>query len=158
MSIVEITVRKLDASRREVWSYPAIVLERAADHLLVEARFGRDRVDLGYVVFERGDRFLEWFYSDRWYNVFEVHSVRDDRLKGWYCNLTRPAVIGEREVSAEDLELDLWIDPGGQIILLDQEEYEALALIDAERREVAAAVEEITRLASQRSGPFGGCG
>ncbi len=150
-----ITVRKLDARGEEVWSYPGVVRERGDDHVLVEARFRRDRVDLGYAVFEKGDRFLEWFYTDRWYNVFEVRSVRDDSLKGWYCNITRPAEIGADEVSAVDLELDVWVDPAGGFTLLDEEQYEALELGAGERREVAAAIVELRRLVSMRHAPFG---
>jgi predicted RNA-binding protein associated with RNAse of E/G family len=150
-----ITVHKLDAAGTPVWSYPGVVIERAPGFVVVEARFRPARVDLGYVVFERGDRFVEWFFADRWYNVFEAHSFRDDRLKGWYCNMTRPAVIRDHEVSSEDLELDVWVDPARQISLLDQEEYEALRLEETERREVAAAVAEIRRLVEGKMGPFG---
>ncbi|OQY20658.1 MAG: hypothetical protein B6I35_10355 [Anaerolineaceae bacterium 4572_32.2] len=47
-------------------------------------------MDLGYVALEPSDRWTECFYTDRWYNVFEIHAA-DDSLKGWYCNITRPA-------------------------------------------------------------------
>jgi protein associated with RNAse G/E len=150
-----ITVHKLDAAGKPVWSYPGLVIARGQGFLVVEAHFKPARVDLGYVVFERGDRFVEWFFADRWYNVFEAHSVRDDRLKGWYCNITRPAVFVDGAVSSEDLELDVWVDPVGGISVLDEEEYQALGLEEGERREVEAAVAEIRKLAAERSGPFG---
>ncbi len=154
MATTRITVRKLDAHGREVWRYPGLVRERGESHVLIEARFSKERVDLGYVVFEKGDRFFEWFYSDRWYNVFEVRSVRDGELKGWYCNITRPAAIDETEISAIDLELDFWFDRNGAVTVLDQEEYDALDLSDAERHQVSIAVDELRALAASKSGPF----
>ena len=59
----------------------------------LEAFFDRDDMELGYTVFKRGDRFVETYYDDRWYNVFAVYDRDDGGLMGWYCNICRPAVI-----------------------------------------------------------------
>jgi predicted RNA-binding protein associated with RNAse of E/G family len=155
MSEPAITIRKLDHTGREVFSYPGTVLERTATAVTVEAFFGRyDRLDLGYTVFERGDRFVEYFFADRWYNIFEVYAVRDQALRGWYCNLTRPAIIHEHEVSAVDLALDVWVDPFGQAQVLDEAEFAALPLSADESRAVRAACAELLALAAQHAGPF----
>ncbi len=151
-----ITVRKLDLSGEQTWSYSGVMLERGASHVRLEARFNRETMDLGYAVFETGDRFVEWFFGDRWYNIFEIHSARDDRIKGWYCNVTRPAAIGDGVVSAVDLALDVWIDADGSIRVLDEDEFAALDLPDAERRAALAALDEIQRMARDRRPPFDG--
>jgi len=152
----DFTVRKLDHTGREVFSYPGTVLERTATSVTIEAFFSRyDRLELGYTVFERGDRFIEHFFSDRWYNIFEIYAVGGQGLRGWYCNLTRPAVIYDHEVSAVDLALDVWVDPLGQAQVLDEAEFAALALSADESRAVRAACDELLRLAAQRAGPFG---
>lgn len=122
---------------------------------MVEARFSRyERLDLGYAVFERGDRFVEHFYSDRWYNVFAVYARVGGRLKGWYCNVTRPAQIEDGHVRAVDLGLDVWVDPQGGALLLDEEEFAALPLEAEEVAQARAAVEEIRRLAREGKAPF----
>src|SRR3954452_9316426 len=48
---------------------------RDDEHLFFTAVFERDGRDLGYVKFEKGDVFYEWYYFGRWYNVFQVYSV-----------------------------------------------------------------------------------
>ncbi len=155
MSEPDFTIRKLDLNGREAFSYRGTVLERTATSVTVEAFFSRyDRLDLGYTVFERGDRFVEHFFADRWYNIFEVYAVDGQGLRGWYCNLTRPAIIRDHEVSAVDLALDVWVDPLGQAQVLDEEEFAALPLSADESRTVRAACAELLRLARSRAGIF----
>jgi predicted RNA-binding protein associated with RNAse of E/G family len=121
---------------------------------VLEARFNRDDMDLGYVEFRRGDRFVEYFYADRWYNIFAIYDADDDHLKGWYCNVTRPAVFGDGEVHADDLALDVFVFPDGRTLVMDEEEYAALPLTLAERKEALAAVTELQRRARNAEPPF----
>ncbi len=72
--------------------YEGVILLEEPGHLLVHARWERQAMDLGYVVFAPGDHFFEHYYTERWYNVFEVRSAAGD-LKGWYCNITRQACV-----------------------------------------------------------------
>jgi hypothetical protein len=151
----DITVHKLDLNSRSVYSYPGTVLARTATALSLEAFFTRSaRLDLGYTVFEAGDRFVEHFYADRWYNIFEVYAVGTGRLRGWYCNLTRPALIEAGQVSAVDLGLDVWVGRDGQARVLDEAEFAALPLSPEEVRAVRAACAELLELAAHRAGPF----
>lgn len=143
-----ITVFKLDHNGREVWQYPATVVERGSDHVRLEAFFNRDDMDLGYAVFKRGDRFVEYFYTARWYNTFAVYDRDDKALKGWYCNICRPAEIDESAVRCDDLALDAWIDPNGNFRLLDEDEFEALDLSSGEKAQALAAVEQLRQLAA----------
>lgn len=142
----ELIVYKLDEKGAEVWQYPARVLHRAPRAVRLEAFFNRDRVDMGFVVFCRGDRFVETFYADRWYNVFAVYEGDSALLKGWYCNICRPATIMETAVRCEDLALDLWVPQAGEPLLLDEEEFVALDLSAAERELCWTAVAELRTL------------
>jgi len=142
-----ITVRKLNLRGEQTWSYSGVILERAANTVRLEARFSRETVDAGYTTFETGDRFVEQFFADRWYNIFEVHSVHDDRIKGWYCNVTQPAVIEDRVVAAIDLALDVWIAPDGSALVLDEDEFAALELSEADRQSALAALDELKSMA-----------
>ena len=69
----QIEVRKCDAYGRVVWSYPGMILEQNGDGLLLEAFFDRERVELGLFHLMRGDRFLERYYFDHWFNIFTVY-------------------------------------------------------------------------------------
>ena len=115
----------------------------------------RPPLDLGYVLFEPGDQFTEHFYADRWYNIFEIRAA-DGRLKGWYCNVTRPARISDGEIAAEDLALDLWVAPDGAMRVLDEDEFVALPLTPTKREAARAALAELQALAACKAPPFNG--
>lgn len=83
---------------------------------------------MGEIPVEVGDRFVETYYADRWYNIYEVHSQADDHIKGWYCNIAYPAEISENELIFRDLALDLLVYPDGRQLLLDEDEFDALDL------------------------------
>lgn len=147
--MTQITVYKLDENGNEVWQYPARVLERGTDFVRLEATFDRPDMDLGFATFKLGDRFVEYFYSDRWYNLFAVYDGDDGRFKGWYANVCRPARIEATAVRCEDLALDLWIAPDGQITLLDEADFETLPLTPPERAQSRAAVQQLWSLAQK---------
>ena len=142
-----ITILKLDHHGREVWRYPGRVLARDAHTIRLEGFYNRDDATVGYAVFKRGDRLVETFYSDRWYNVFAVYDREDGALKGWYCNVTRPATITDEAVSSDDLALDVWVSPEGIVTVLDEDEFAALELSDAERDAARRALWELVELA-----------
>ncbi|WP_119068813.1 DUF402 domain-containing protein [Aggregatilinea lenta] len=149
-----VTVIKNDHAGREVWRYEGRILERGKTWLVLEAFFDRDDRDTDYHTFRRGDRFVERFYGDRWYSIFEMHDVDDDHLTGWYCNFSRPARIEDGTVVADDLALDLYIAPSGASTILDQDEFDALALDEATRAQVGRALGELLQQAAQRQPPF----
>ncbi len=142
-----ITILKLDHHGREVWRYPGRVLARDAHTIRLEGFYNRDDATVGYAVFKRGDRLVETFYSDRWYNVFAVYDRDDGALKGWYCNVTRPATITADAVSSDDLALDVWVSPGGAVTVLDEDEFAALELSEADRAAAEDALRQLIRLA-----------
>jgi protein associated with RNAse G/E len=150
----EITVYKLKPTGGIDWSYPAQLLQRAPNLMIIEARFNRDDHDSGYVIWRRNDRFIEYFYANRWYNIFEVHDVSDDHLKGWYCNITRPAELTEYEIHNVDLALDVWVFPDGRTLTLDEDEFMALN-INMETREAAReGLNALLAMIAGREAPF----
>jgi hypothetical protein len=156
-----LVIQKLlyDGSRQYRWE--GLEIERHPDHLVFAAVFKTDRRDLGYVVFERGDVFYEYYYFDRWYNVFQIYSVSGD-LKGWYCNITRPAQVADGELTFVDLALDLFVYPDHRFLVLDQEEFDELAAGTYRTEDVVAARSALTELIdlAKRNAlpgrPFGG--
>jgi uncharacterized protein len=147
-------VNKLNLNHELVIAYDGAVLERTPESIVLEARFSRETMDLGYAVLEHHDRFVEHFYADRWYNIFEIHSVHDDHLKGWYCNIVKPAVFSAEAIEQVDLALDLWIDPDGSYQVLDREEFEALPIDRTTRLRAQQAVGELIYLLYHHAAPF----
>lgn len=149
----EVTVRKLDHAGREVISYPGEVLKREDGAIVLRTSWDREPMDLGFVVLEPDDNWTETFYADRWYNIFEIRAD-DGHLKGWYCNVTRPARITEGEVAAEDLALDLWVEPDGETKVLDEDEFAELPLSPEERTKARQALVELRFRAGEGMPPF----
>lgn len=149
-----LTIKKLNLNHELLIAYDGEVLERTTDAIVLEARFSRETMDLGYAVLEHHDRFVEHFYADRWYNIFEIHSVHDDHLKGWYCNIVKPAAFGAETVEQVDLALDLWINPDGSYQVLDRDEFEALNLDQTTRLRAQQAVAELIYMLYHRAAPF----
>jgi Protein of unknown function (DUF402) len=137
--------------------YEGVILLEEPGHFLVHARWQRRAMDLGYVVFAPGDHFYEHYYTERWYNIFEVRSA-EGALKGWYCNITRPALFQGDVLTSEDLELDLFVAPDRRHVLrLDLEEFAALALDVTEPEAYEAALKalhELEEMARTGEPPF----
>ena len=149
-----ISVQKCDHLGAPVWQYQAELVARGETWVCIRARFARSDVDAGYVVFQRGDVMTEWFYSDRWYNVFRLEDRDDGHLKGWYCNIGRPARLTAVSVAYDDLALDVFVTPGGQVLVVDEDEFDALQLSPDDVAASWAAVEAIRALATARAFPF----
>jgi uncharacterized protein len=143
-----ITILKLNLARQETFRYSGEVLERSAGALLLEAFFNRPDLPFHGLVMGKGDRFVEVYFSQRWYNIFEMHDRQDDHLKGWYCNVTLPAEISDQQVSYVDLALDLLIFPDGRQLVLDEDEFEKLDLDVRTRVQALAALHELQGMAA----------
>jgi len=148
------TVIKRDHHGQPQLQYSGELVQRTETMVCIRAPFNFSDRDLGYVVLRRGDIFTEWFYTDRWYNIFQINDVESGRLKGWYCNLTRPAQIQASSVGADDLALDLFVKPDGTKLILDEDELEALQLPEGELEQIWEAVREIQRRIEGREHPF----
>jgi predicted RNA-binding protein associated with RNAse of E/G family len=121
-------------------------LQRDAEKVVLEAFFSFERVQAGNLVILKGDRFIETFYTRRWYNTFEVHDREDDNLKGYYCNVGYPAVLQDAQVSYRDLALDLVVMPDGSQQVLDEDEFEALPITDEVRRQALEGLKQLQGL------------
>jgi uncharacterized protein len=144
-----VTVFKLDLNGREMWRYEGVILEQTANSILLEARFNREDSLFHGIQFRRNDRFVETFYNNRWYNIFEIHDREDDHLKGWYCNVGFPAEFKNGAVSYRDLALDLLVFPDGRQLVLDEDEFACLELTRQDRRLALIALKELQEMFSQ---------
>jgi uncharacterized protein len=149
-----ITVHKLNLKGEIVVTYQGELAEHLPDGVRLDARWTRPPLPLGYTTFAPGDRFVEWYYTDRWYNIFEIHATGDDRLKGWYCNVAEPARIEGETIACRDLFLDLWVAPDGATRILDEDEFAAADLDSTTRDAALAALQELQRLVRERRHPF----
>jgi len=143
MSRMKIKVQKKDRAGKVLIEYEGDELRRDEHSITLVALFTREDMPFMDVTFKKGDHFVEYYYSDRWYNIFVIYDRDDGKLKGWYCNIGKPAVIKDHVVSYIDLALDLWISTTGKQTVLDEDEFEALDLDDELRRNALRGLEEL---------------
>ena len=139
----QVEVLKRDLNGVVTWQYEGQVLEHGANFVLLEAFFNRDDMPFMGVILKRGDRFVETFFTDRWYNVFEIYDRDDGKFKGWYCNVGYPAVLEDATVSYVDLALDLWVAADGTQTVLDEDEFLELSIGVLTRMQAISALEEL---------------
>ena len=152
-----ITIIKRNLENQETWRYSGQVLEMSGNRITIEAFFNRPDLPFHGIVLKHNDRFVETFFTDRWYNVFAIHDRDDNSLKGWYCNITRPAVLENQDsrsfiLSYVDLALDLLVfppdaaHPHGRQLVLDEDEFLALDLDPDLRRQARQALIDLQKL------------
>jgi hypothetical protein len=136
----------LKAGRTKI-RYPGGLLGDDGTRITVRAAWAGTAVrDFGFVRFEAGDVFTEYYWRDRWYAIKEVRSGTGV-LKGWYCDITRPAVLSGGELLVEDLDLDLWRSADGtDVRRLDEDEFAASGLAERDPAAAAAAVAALDAL------------
>jgi protein associated with RNAse G/E len=146
MSRMKIKVQKKKLTGDVTYEYEGELLYRDETSVKLEALF--DRADMPFmdVVFKKGDRFVEYYYTDRWYNIFVIHDGVDGKIKGWYCNIGKPAVIEDGVVSYVDLALDLWVSADGRQTVLDEDEFEALELDEELKSGALQGLQELKQL------------
>jgi hypothetical protein len=150
----EVTITKLDHSGEPVLSYPGVLVYRDDEEIVARCVWGEQApLDLGPFCLEPGDVFVETYYPNRWFNVFEIYEP-SGILKGWYCNVTRPVEILASEIRWWDLALDLLITPDGSQTLLDEDEFESLHLSDQLKAQAARALRTLLCWLAEAHPPF----
>lgn len=140
---MKIKVQKKNPDGEVKYEYEGVLLSRNEHTLVLEALF--DRADMPFMdtVFKTGDRFVEYYYNNRWYNIFEIHDREDETVKGWYCNVGQPAIFEDGVVSYIDLALDLWVSANGRQTVLDEDEFEELNLGEELRAGALQGLEDL---------------
>ncbi len=148
-----VRVLKLDLEGKVTWQYDGRVVNRLPAAVVLEAFFNRPDMPFQDVVFKEHDRFVETYYTDRWYNIYEIYDRDSGKLKGWYCNISRPAVFGPATVSYVDLALDLWVSLNGEQTVLDRDEFEKLHLGPGDRASALAGLAQLRNLFKSKQPP-----
>jgi uncharacterized protein len=153
-SMTMITVHKLNSLGEIKIQYQGEIIERLADRIIIQAYWELPLKDLGYTCFEPGDRFTEYYYTNRWFNIFDISNASNER-KGWYCNIAEPAAINDDQIKQKDLLLDVWVDPWGTPLLLDEDEFEAdTTLGNAQRQGARQGLHDLLQMIIAQTAPF----
>jgi protein associated with RNAse G/E len=150
-----VRVLKYDGAEHRTWH--AHLAQRASSLLVLDAEFDVDVQHdiLGEI--RRGMRTIEYYWQDRWYNIFRF--LNDDgSAKIYYCNVATPVLVDGNVISYVDLDIDVLVNHDLSYQVLDQTEFEANAerygYPDEVKRNALGAVEEIISIIGKRQFPF----
>jgi len=150
-----VTLVKVNHEGEETFRYRGRLVYRDPDQLVARCPWPGDlTVDLGPFTIGPGDVFVEFYYATEWFNIFAIYD-RVGRLKGWYCNVTRPAEMAEGCVRWHDLVLDLLVLPDGTSQVLDRDEWQEIDPSEVLRFEAGAALERLQSWVRDARHPFG---
>lgn len=88
------------------------------------------------IIYEPGAPIVWYVFPTAWYDIGAFH-LTDGTFTGYYVNLITPPRLGGRTWTLFDLCLDVWIDPGGDFSVLDQDEFDEA--VDSEWLDSATA-------------------
>ena len=114
-----------------------------------------DHKKLGFI--RRGTVSYEFYWPDRWYNVFRFHEPEGD-LRGFYCNFATPAVVRDRVLDYIDLDIDVLADSELNYEVLDLDEFAERTIRYGYTEEIlersTKTVDDLIRLIEKREFPF----
>lgn len=144
-----IEVIKKDTSGNVVHTYVGTIIDHYDQYILVEAFFDFDEITQNDFTLIRGDKFLEVYSPTKWFNIFEIFKGQSSQIKGWYCNITTPAIIKSSSIEYIDLAIDLLVYPNSEQRILDIDEFQMLNIPPTMKLKGLDALEELQRFFSQ---------
>jgi uncharacterized protein len=153
-----ITVRayKLDGSEHRSWE--AELLREKDSLIVLDGQFDEEINHdlLGTIV--PGTRSVEYYWLDRWYNIFRFSSPVGE-LRNFYCNVNVPPKFDGLTLSYVDLDIDILVEPDFSYRIVDQEEFQNNALLYSYPKDIRSnaqkGMEELIKLIEMRAFPFG---
>ncbi len=108
-------------------------------------------------VIRRGTISYEFFWLDRWYNVFRFHDP-DGNFRNFYCNVNMPPTFNNGVLDYVDLDVDIIVAKDFSYQILDLDEFEENArkyFYPQDLRErVQTSLSELIFLIENRIFPF----
>lgn len=151
-----LTIVKLDPVGRAVARYSGLRVPASPGWIAVIAEWTSGPVASGPLQFESGDRLFEYFSVVEPLNAFALYTA-DGRFKGWYANVSCPALFIEGELWWRDLYIDVIADAAGNVTVLDEEELESSGLQERDPEGYAciiAARDRLLAALATRTYPF----
>ena len=153
----EITVisREYNLAVRRSWKAELVRNEAPLIELLGEFDRDLEHPELGFI--EGGTISYEYYWLDRWYNVFRFQTP-SGQLRNYYCNINLPPKFEDGRLDYVDLDIDLLLWPDGTRKVLDRDDFELNAAKFCYSSELRERVEqtllEIVGLVDGHKFPF----
>ena len=154
--IVRVDSYKFDGRLHRSWK--GELARREGSLLVLDAKFETEVVHPLLGTIEPGTHSVEFYWMDRWYNVFRF-TEPCGAVRNFYCNVNEPPRLENGTLSYVDLDVDVLVAPDLTYRVLDLDEFEINSRLYGYpadvRRNVGAALEELRSLIEARQFPFG---
>lgn len=154
--LIEVRTFKFDGQPLRTWH--AELVRQEGSLLVLDGKFDDDIEHDLIGTIASGTHSLEYYWLDRWYNVFRF-SQPNHELRNYYCNINMPPKFINGILSYVDLDLDILVAPDFSYQVLDVEDFERNVTAYEYSLEIQAnarrAVEELTGMIQLRQFPFG---
>jgi uncharacterized protein len=150
-----INSRKFNGKIHRSWK--AALTKKQNSLLIFEGQFEEEvrHDELG--VIRRGTISYEYYWLDRWYNVFEFHEPEGD-LRNFYCNLNMPPTLENNILDYIDLDIDVLVSKNFEVKILDREEFEEHSKLYGYSEDLIAktleTLDELLKIIEVRKFPF----
>ena len=152
-----ITVRayKQDGSEHRTWQ--AQIVQQQGSLLVLNAEFAEEVQHDLLGTIPSGTLSVEYYWLDRWYNIFRFHKP-DGTVRNYYCNVNTPPEFDGENLKYVDLDIDILVSKDFSYAVLDLDEFESNAVRYRYTPEVKTrahqALGELRTLIETRSFPF----
>jgi protein associated with RNAse G/E len=153
--MIEVRTFKYDGSPHRTWQ--AQLHSQAGTLIMLDAHFPEEIVHDLLGTIASGTHSFEYYWLDRWYNVFRFAHPNGE-LRNYYCNVNLPPTFDGDTLSYVDLDLDILVEPDLTYRILDVADFERNAndygYPDAVRANARQAIAELVTLIETRQFPF----
>jgi len=155
LKTIQVRAYKYDGSAHRSW--PAQVLRQEGSLIVLDAKFPEEIVHDLLGTIASGTHSLEYYWLDRWYNVFRFAQPNGE-LRNYYCNVNVPPTFDGETLSYVDLDLDILVEPDLSYQILDVEDFDRNVKLYGYSDEVQSnarrAIDELIELIGTRQFPF----
>ena len=116
-----INSRKFNGKIHRSWK--ADLIKKQDSLLIFVGEFEKEVKHSELGVIGRGTISYEYYWLDRWYNIFKFFEPNGN-LRNFYCNLNMPPEFKEGVLDYIDLDIDVLVSKNFEVKILDREEFE----------------------------------
>lgn len=153
----EVTVRVLKHDGTEYRRWYAEIARQDGPLIVLEGQFDADVSHHLLGKIKRGTRTVEYYWLDRWYNIFRFLRA-DGSTRFYYCNINTPPTLSDAVLSYVDLDIDVLAHPDLSFEVLDLHEFEENSeryhYSSKEKMNARSALDELIGLIRAHQFPF----
>lgn len=156
-SILKTTInsRKFNGEIHRAWQ--AELIEKRDTLFIFVGRFEEEVRHPKLGVIRRGTISYEYYWLDRWFNVFRFHEPEGD-LRNFYCNINFPPSFENNVLNYIDLEIDVLVSKNFDVEILDRDEFEENSKIFNYSMDLKTktfeTLDELLKIIENRAFPF----